>query len=77
MGAYRLYFIDDNDRIGRIEEFKAEDDAAAIIQVRRAGYPGAVELWSTSRWVQSFAKPLEIPTATPEPSPEPPDPHAP
>ena len=56
MAGYRLYFLDDNDRIRDAAEFECDGDAEALIQAQSRSDGRAMELWSGARVVGKIAR---------------------
>ena len=56
MAGYRLYFLDDNDRIRDAAEFECDGDAEALTQAESRSDGRAMELWSGARIVHKIAK---------------------
>ena len=54
MPYYRLYFIDGDGAIDRVEEFSAPDDSAAVRISRDAARAQPVELWCRARIVETL-----------------------
>ena len=56
MAGYRLYFLDDNDRIRDAAEFECDGDAEALTQAESRSDGRAMELWSGARVVGKIAR---------------------
>ena len=56
MAGYRLYFLDDNDRIRDAAEFECDGDAEALTQTESRSDGRAMELWSGARVVRKIDK---------------------
>jgi hypothetical protein len=53
MRSYKLYLLDENDRIQSAMDLQCDDDADAI-QLAQSLLDGAMELWQGSRIVRRF-----------------------
>jgi hypothetical protein len=54
MPEFRLYFLDQRDRIIEAQDMECEDDAAAIRAVEALREPRAMELWRRTRRIRTF-----------------------
>jgi hypothetical protein len=62
---YRLYFMDEENHVGRALEFDCADDEEAILAIESHRDGHAMELWNRARRVKSLPAQAE---ASPSPS---------
>jgi hypothetical protein len=68
MSGYRLYFLDDDDRIRDVAEFECDGDDEALSHADARCDGRAMELWSGARVVGRIAKRPLRPDARPTPA---------
>jgi hypothetical protein len=56
MTGYRLYFLDDNDRIRDAAEFESDSDDEALVHAETQHDGRAMELWSGARVVRKIPR---------------------
>ena len=60
MASYRIYFLNEHDRINAAQPYELEDDADAITRgrelLRQFPHTDAVEIWQARRFIARIAR---------------------